>query len=269
MTVHVPAPRLPRALIGVRGPVGRSFGDLLPAALAWGVGLGCYGLLMAGASSALLDALDQSPGLAEVFRNLIPGIDMTTAAGFLQLAFADFGFILIGLAAATFVAGRASDETAGRLELQLATPLTRARWAVASGLAVWAAIALVTALLGASIAVAVASIGQDPVTPAAGILVLALYGVALAGIGFGAAGLAGPSVALPVVLALAVGTFLLDTLAPILRLPDWVAQLALTAHLGDPMVGAWDGAGIVACLALALGGLLVGAWGMSRRDIGG
>jgi hypothetical protein len=34
-------------------------------------------------------------------------------------------------------------------------------------------------------------------------------------------------------------------------------------------VGAWDGAGIIACLALAVGGLAVGAWGMGRRDVGG
>jgi ABC-2 type transport system permease protein len=269
VTTAVPTPGLPRVFLGVRGPARRSFGDLLPGALAWGIGLAAYGVLMAAASGSLLDMLHASPGLTEVFRELIPGIDMTTAAGFLQIAFADFGFILIGLAAATFVAGRASDETSGRLELQLSTPLTRSRWALASGLAVWVAIALVTVLLAAAIALGVASIGQDPVTPAVGVVVLALYGTALAGIGFAVGGLLGPSGALPTVLALAVGTFLLDTLAPILRLPDWVAQLALTSHLGDPMVGSWDAAGLAACLALALGGLLLGAAGMRRRDISG
>ena len=268
VTIRVPAPRLPRALLGVHGPLGRSFGDLLPTALAWGVGLGIYGVLMSAASRSLLDALATSPAMADIFRNLIPGIDMTTAAGFLQLAFADFGFVLIGLAAATFIAARSSDETSGRLELQLATPLTRARWAVSSGTAVWLAIALVTALLAVAISLGVASVGQDPLTPAMGTLVLALYGAALAGIGVAVAGVSRASFAMPVVLAVAIGTFLVDLLAPALRLPDWVAQLALTAHLGEPMVGAWDGAGIVACLALAIGGLAIGAWGMRRRDIG-
>ena len=224
---------------------------------------------MAAASRSLLDALAASPGLAEIFRNLIPGIDVTTAAGFLQLAFADFGFVLIGLAATTFVAGRSSDEVAGRLELQLTTPLTPARWAAESGLAVWLAIAMVTSLLGAAIALGVASVGQDPVTPAMGTAVLALYGAALAGVGVGVGGWLGPSFAVPAVLALAIGTFLLDMLAPLLRLPDWVAQLALTTHLGEPMVGSWDPAGIIACLVLAIGGLAIGAWGMARRDVGG
>jgi ABC-2 type transport system permease protein len=268
VTISLPTPRLPGALLGVHGPFGRSFGDLLPTALAWGIGLGVYGVLMAAASRSLLDALAVSPAMATIFRNLIPGIDVTTAAGFLQLAFADIGFVLIGLAATTFIAARSSDETSGRLELQLTTPLTRARWAVASGAAVWLAVALVTVLLAAAVAIGVASVGQDPLTPATGTLVLALYGAALAGIGVAVAGVFRASLAMPAVLAFAIGTFLLDLLAPALRLPDWVQQLALTAHLGEPMVGSWDAVGIAACLALAIGGVAIGAWGMARRDVG-
>lgn len=269
VTISIPAPAIPGWLLGVRGPLGRSFGDLLPSALAWGIGLGLYGIVMAMSSRSVTDAIASSPGLTEAVRDLIPGINITTSAGFLQLAFAELGFVLVGLAAATLIGGRSSDETAGRLELQLTTPLTRVRWAVASAAAVWLAIALVTVLLGTAIALGVASIGEDPVQPALGTLVLALYGAALAGIGVAVAGVSRASLAMPAVLAVAIGTFLIDLLAPALRLPDWVGQLALTAHLGEPMVGAWDAVGIVACLALAIGGLVIGAWGMARRDVGG
>jgi ABC-2 type transport system permease protein len=268
VTISLPLPGMPRALLGVHGPLGRSFGDLLPTATAWGVGLGIYGVLMAAASRSLLDTLEASPAMADIFRNLIPGIDITTAAGFLQLAFADIGFVLIGLATATFIAVRSSDETSGRLELQLATPLTRVRWAAASGVAVWLAILLVTGLLAAAVALGVASVGQDAVTPAMGMLVLAVYGAALAGIGMAVAGVVRASLAAAVVMAVTVGTFLVDLLVPVLRLPEWLGQLALTTHLGEPMIGAWDGAGVIACLALALGGITLGSWGMSRRDVG-
>ncbi len=71
--------------------------------------------------------------LAAVF----PNIDLTTAGGFLQLVFVELGFIVVGFAAATLVAGWASDETSGRLELILASPLARARWAVRSGVGVY------------------------------------------------------------------------------------------------------------------------------------
>ena len=268
VTISLPLPGLPRALLGVHGPLGRSFGDLLPTAAAWGIGLGIYGVLMAAASRSLLDTLKASPAMAEIFRNIIPGIDITTSAGFLQLAFADIGFVLIGLATTTFIAARSSDETSGRLELQLATPLTRARWAAASGTAVWLAIILVTVMLAAAVALGVASVGQEAATPAMGTFVLAVYGAALTGIGVAVAGVFRASIATAIVLAVTIGTFLIDLLVPVLRLPDWVQQLALTAHLGEPMIGAWDGAGMIACLALALGGMMLGSWGMSRRDVG-
>jgi hypothetical protein len=60
---------------------------------------------------------------------------------------------------------------------------------------------------------------------------------------------------------------MLDLLVPALSLPDWVRQIALTAHLGQPMVGTWDWVGMAACAVLAIGGLLVGAWGIARRDV--
>ena len=62
-------------------------------------------------------------------------------------------------------------------------------------------------------------------------------------------------------------TFVIDLLAPALELPDWVHQLALTSHLGQPMVGIWDWVGMGACVVIAAGGLLLGGWGFSRRDI--
>ena len=64
-----------------------------------------------------------------------------------------------------------------------------------------------------------------------------------------------------------VATYLVDLLAPALKMPDWFRQLALTAHLGQPMIGHWDLGGVVACVVIAAGGILLGAWGVSRRDV--
>ena len=58
----IATPGLPRAVLGVRGPVGRSFGERLPTALAWGIGLGVFGFVIAAASGSLADAFkDLSP----------------------------------------------------------------------------------------------------------------------------------------------------------------------------------------------------------------
>jgi hypothetical protein len=37
--------------------------------------------------------------------------------------------------------------------------------------------------------------------------------------------------------------------------------------MGQPMIGQWDPVGIVACVVIAVGGILLGAWGMTRRDV--
>lgn len=268
-TSAIRTPGLPRVLLGVRGPVSRSFGELLPSAVAWGIGLGLYGLVMAASSRVFTDELTKSPGLLEAVRGMVPGIDMTTTAGFLQLAFVDLGLALTALAAATFVAGRSSDETGGRLELLLSTPLTRDRWTVASGVGVWLAIVVTVGLLAASIGIGVALAGTDPLQPMVGTLALALYGAAMAGVGLAVGGLTRPSFAAPAVVVVGIGTSLVDILGEALRLPDWVRQLALSSHMGEPMVGTWDAAGVLASLVIAIGGLGLGLWGLRRRDVGG
>ncbi len=196
-------PRLPAAALGLRGPVGRSFGERLPLALAWGLGLGAFGLIMAAGSRSLADQLVKSPDLAKTFH----------------------------------------------------------------GLGVFAAIGLMTVIMALSVGLGAALARSDVLTPMAGTFALGLFGAALAGVGFAVGGLVRTSVAARVVAAVVIATYLIDLLVPALRLPDWVHRLALTAHLGQPMVGVWDMAGVVACLVLAVGGLALGGLGFARRDV--
>jgi polyether ionophore transport system permease protein len=266
-TSRVRFPAMPALLIGQDGPIGRSFGERLPTALGWGLGMGLFGLMIAGVSGSLADSLMKSPDLMQTLANVFPNLDLTTAGGFLQLVFVELGFIVVGFAAATLAAGWASDETSGRLEVILASPLGRRSWAVRSGLGVYLAIAVMTAILALGIGIGAASAGSDALTPMAGTIVMGLYTAAMAGIGFAVGGLVRASLAGEVVALIVVATFLIDLLAPALRLPDWVHQLALTGHLGQPMIGTWDWPGMVACLVLALGGLALAGWGMRSRDV--
>ena len=265
--LRTPAP--PGALLGLRGPVRRSLGERLPTGLAWGLGLGFAGFLFAAASRSLADALaGMSPDTIRVFRTVLPHFDLGSAGGFLQLVFVELGFIVVGFAAAALVGGWASDETSGRLEMLLATPLARWRWAAGSALGVLLAIVAMTVVLAAAVGLGALAAGSDAVTPVLGSLVLGLYAAAVAGVGFAVGGLARTSIAAEAVALVVTATFLIDLVAPPLRLPDWVHQLALTAHLGQPMVGVWDAGGMVACLVLALGGTALGGLGMRRRDVG-
>ena len=269
ITVHVPAPHLPGFLVGLRGPMGRSFGERFPAAVAWGLGIGLYVLLIAGSASELGDMIRKTPALEQIMRFIYPNIDFGTVGGVLQLVFLDFGLIVFGFAAATMVGGWASDESSGRLDVLLSAPLSRTAWLVRSGLGVFGAIVLATAVVALGTALGAAAQGSDVVTPTIGTFVLALYGLAWAGLGIAIGGLVRPSLAVPTVAILTVGTFLITIFATALKLPDWVAQLALSSHYGKPFVGGWDPVGLGVSLALAFGGLVVGAWGLSRRDLRG
>lgn len=266
VTAGLSLPGLPAAVLGVRGPISRAFGEQLPRALSWGIGLGLMGALIASLVGPMASQLGKDPNLSQTFAAIFPGFDLASAGGWLQL-YAELLFIAAGFAAATFVSKWASDETEGRLEMVLTTPTARARWVIAGGVAALLAIVVMTVLFAAGIGLGAASGGVAAGDPMAGSAALGLYAAAIAGVGIAVGGLWRTSLAAEIAALLVVATYLIDLIAPPLKLPDWVHQLALTAHIGQPMVGAWDPIGIVACLVIAVGGVLLGAWGMARRDV--
>jgi ABC-2 type transport system permease protein len=268
-TSAVPTPSLPRALVGLSGPAARSFGNGLPTAIAWGLGLGLFGLVLAASSTAFTDLVHTAPDVSRMLQQVFPNSDILSVGGFLQLLFLQFGLILAGLAAATLVGTWASDETSGRLEMLLATPLARARWILAGGLAIVGQIVVFTVIAAIGIAIGTAMIGGDVGQPVAGTFALGAFAAAFAGIGVAIAGLWRSSWAAPAVALLTIVTWFVDTIVPAFNLPDVVHELALSAHYGLPMLGHWDVAGLAASALLAIGGVAVGAWAFPRRDLRG
>jgi ABC-2 type transport system permease protein len=266
ITLGVGLPQLPGWLLGVQGPTSRAFADQLPRALAWGLGLGLFGSMLASLVGSMSDQLRDDANLLRVIRMVFPNFDLTSAGGFLQL-FVELFFIVAGFAAATFVSKWASDETGGRLEEVLATPLTRVRWLVTGGIAALLGTVVFTAIFALGVASGAASGGIAPGSEILGSTSLGLYAAALIGIGVAIGGVWRTSLAAEVVALFVVATYLVDLLAPPLGLPGWFHDLALTAHFGQPMMGQWDAAGVGACLVLAIGGIAIGAWGIRRRDI--
>jgi ABC-2 type transport system permease protein len=220
-----------------------------------------------GSGREFVEQLTKSPDFARLLQTAFPNADVANVGGFLQLLFLEFGLILAGLAAATLVAGWASDETSGRLEFLLATPLSRSRWVTAGGVGLLGGLVVVTVLAMAGIAIGAAIVGGDIATPTLGAATLGLFAFALAGIGVAIGGLFGSGYAAPAVALLTVLMWFADVIVPALKLPDVVHQLALTAHYGAPMLGQWDLAGVIASVVLGVGGVALGAWGFARRDL--
>ncbi len=252
---------------GVRGPLTRSFGERWPAALAWGAGVGAYGLFIAVSAREFGQLVESLPQLGQIVERFYPGVDLTSAGGLLQLTMFNFSSLMFGLAAATLVGGWASDETDRRLEIVLSTPIRRTAWALRSGAGVLAAVLLMTLALALGVGIGVTIMGDPLSGPIAGSFVLGLYAAALAGVGLLVAGLGWPARAGLVVAALTIGMWLLDFIGSALNLPADVLNLALTRHLGQPMAGIYNEVGMLACAVMALGGLLAGAWAFRRRDL--
>jgi ABC-2 type transport system permease protein len=266
VTARVALPRLPAAMLGVRGPVSRSFADQLPRALAWGIGIGLFAATLASLVGPMSRQIGASPDLLKTFRTAFPTFDLASAGGFLQL-FLQLFYIAAGFAAATFVAKWASDETDGRLEEILSTPQTRVGWVVAGAIGALLAAAVMTLIFAMAIGLGGAS-GEVAVgTAMVGSVSLGLYAAAVIGVGFAVGGLWRSSLAAEVAAVAVVVTYLIDLLAPPLNLPGWVHQLAITSHMGQPMVGEWNPVGIGLCLVVAVGGIILGAAGMRRRDV--
>ena len=267
VTSALPMPSVPRFLLGLGGPTRRVIGAGLGSAIAWGAGLGLFGLIMGGASRGFLEQLAESPQFMEILQRFAPGIDYASAGGFMQLVFVQFGVILAGLAAATFVNVWASDETSGRVEMTLATPLSRARWALAGGVGMLVNVGVFVGLAAAGIGLGISSGGGEIATPLLGSLILGVYAAALVGIGVAVGGVYRAGWAAPAVILVVVLTWLIQLLGLLLGLPEFVQQLALTAHYGQPMVGVWDLGGLAASAVLAIGGIALGTWGLRRRDL--
>ena len=258
---------LPRLRLGLGGPLGRSFAERLPVAGWFGIGLGLMGLVYAINASSFSEALASIPQVEAIVERFFPGIDIFSPGGVLQLVFFGFGGLVLAGAAGLLAGGWASDESEGRLETVLSAPVTRAGWSLHSGLGVYAAVALMVVVMAALLALGVAIAGGDPLNPVLGAFVLGLYTAALLGVGLAVGGLIRSGLAAIVAGGLGLAFYLVDLLGAALQLPQELLDLSLTRHLGQPMAGIFDGVGMAVCAAIAVGGLLLGAWGLRRRDV--
>jgi putative exporter of polyketide antibiotics len=262
--------RLPSIRLLVGGVYRRSLGERLPASILWGLGLGLYGMIIAFSADEFVKALGGIPEIRQIIAQIFPEADLATVGGFLQIAFFSEAILFVAVATTLLVSGWSSDEGERRLELILSTPTARWSWGIRSTVAVMTGVAIITALLvvGVILGALTQTATLDAGQVAIGVSILGLYAMALAGVGLAVGGLVRPNLAAPVTIALALGFFLWDLIGSIAKFPDVLLDLALNRHLGQPMLGQYDWPGMAVCAALAIGGVIVCAMGMARRDVG-
>lgn len=88
-----------------------------------------------------------------------------------------------------------SDERDKRLEVVLAAPMKRMRWALSSGAGVFLSVLVLVLAAAIPTTAGALLLGDDVIRPFVGVMVLGIYTAALVGVGLAVGGLVSPSLA--------------------------------------------------------------------------
>ncbi len=247
----------------LRTPLGLAVHLHRGAVVGWSVVAVVVSATFGALAQQLIDAMAGNPSLERSFG----GTGAASIDGFLAMS-----VLLLALLSAAYLVqaagGLRSEETAGRLEVQLAGTLSRRRWlgthlaVILVGLAVVvgtgaSALGLATAWstgdAGQTGRLLNASVAYLPAVLVLGALALALFGVL-------------PR-AQPVAWLVYAATAVLAFLGSPLQLSETTLALVATHHVGYPPLEDVDGRGLVGLAALALLLGLVAVAGFRRRGV--
>ncbi|WP_327002360.1 hypothetical protein OHA72_45705 [Dactylosporangium sp. NBC_01737] len=254
----------PPRLRTLRSVPGFAVRRLLAPLTGWALGIVAYHLLIGLLAMSMTGFLADNPRFADLAAQAGFG-GLGTVEGYTATLFALLG-IPTGVFCAVRIGALAADESARRLTLILATPVSRTRL-VGAEAAVTAAGA--TALAGA--AAAAAWLGAHAVTADLGIgsaVAGAVNALPVAALCLGAAVLALgwlPQAVTFVGVTPAVGGFLLYTLGD--SVPAWIRWLSPFAHLARVPAAAPDLPAALAMLGIAATLTVAGVLGHHRRDL--
>ncbi|MHB8576934.1 MAG: hypothetical protein ACYDCQ_16595, partial [Dehalococcoidia bacterium] len=235
---------------GLRGSLG--------SALIWGISLGALAVLFAALTPAVSRSFVEQANVQQFVGRFGRG-DVRTASGFLSLALFAVLPLLMTLFATTLATDWSGQERAGRLDVELTSPVSRSRCFAASAAAALLSIAIVVAVAGTAFLVAARIGGLDLVWGRAIGAMALLVPLAGAVAAFGYAVSAwrpGPVAAvLGAVLAL---SYFLDLLAPLFNFPDAARYLSVFHLYGQPLSSGVSWGGVVALLVVIAVCLVIG-----------
>jgi ABC-2 type transport system permease protein len=231
----------------------------------WAAGIGAYFLLIGLIARSMTAFLTDNPQFAALAAQA--GFPLGTVEGYAATLFA-----LLAVPVGVFITVRlgtvAADETARRLALLFAAPMTRIRALAAevaaavggavllttvAGIVTWAGTAVVDADLGLWAALA----GAYNVLP----VVLLCLGAAVLALGWA------PRTVGVVGILPAAGGFLWQVIADSMQAPAWVGDLSPFAHLAAVPLTTPDWPAAAVMTAIAAAATVIGAIGYRRRDL--
>lgn len=243
-------------------PVGLAFRLQRAGIIGWAVALAITGLVFGGYSDALISAADDLP---EALADFFDGDAML--AGYL-----DFIVLFIALLVSTFailaVQSLRSEETSGRAEPVLATPVSRTAW-MGSSLAVTAVGALVLMLVaGLATGVGAAAVtGESGLVGEQLLAYLNQVPTVLTVLGIAALLMGVLPRAIPLTWILVAYGLFASSFAPMLDVPQAAINLSPFEHPAAYPIEDIAAGPIAALLVIALATVAAGLLGFRRRDL--
>jgi ABC-2 type transport system permease protein len=234
--------------------------------IAWTAGAGIGAAYIASVGRSLVD-LAKVPGSFHAYLTIAGHGDPYVAlTGYFW--FGIFQLVLVAFAL-TSVARWSSDDSEGRLEMQLSAPISRLRVvgerAAAFTISAFAVIAVSSVALYLSARAGNIDIHAGDLTVAS----LALLPFALSFAALGAVlSSRVPRAAIAVLATYAFLSYLITEGGPLLKWPDWVMKLAAFSLYGTPLTSGVYRTGLWILLGITVVGFGVAAVLMQRRDVG-
>jgi len=238
------------------------------ALLAWCAGMAVGAVFVVGVAKPAADLIDSTPQL----RRLLPTVAHGVATAQLYVGWAWFGLaaLICAAYAVTVVARWSSDDLEGRLAAELSAPVSRTAVVVERLAEAFAALLLLAAVCAAAVLLGGVLFGVS--LDAGGVLLSCALLVPL-GMVFAAAGgvltALLPRGTVAALAGVAVASYLLFTLGPLFKLPNWALDFSVFQLYGTPLVEGLFVTGLVALLVAWAVGAAASLAALRRREVGG
>jgi ABC-2 type transport system permease protein len=233
--------------------------------VGWGIGLAGLAGSLVSLTRTMVDALLAIPSMRVYFERLGP----TGYDSFIAVIWGSTAMLLLSLFAIFEVNGWVADDAEGRLEAVLAQPIGRGAVALERLGSLLAGAALV-ALAGSAAVWLAASSAAIPLSRdrfAVGSTLMLAVPLAFGSIGAAIASWR-PRVAVPLLTAVAIASYLTQQFAPLFDWPEWVEKTSIYALYGFPISRDVDWGGILGLLAICATGTALAVALFRRRDVG-
>lgn len=231
----------------------------------WVVSTLLLGSLMVSVTKSMGDALFSDPKLAQLFQNAAPGPKYAALLGLVW-----FGIALLLLAGYAVVQGSrwSAQDQEGRVEMLLSAPISRTRVVIERALefAVASLLIVIAGYIGVASKVPSSGLNLDAGHVFIASALLWPFALAFGGLGVAVAS-RWPRIAVPFLAAFAVIEYNLGDLAPLFKLPDWMANLSIFHLYGNPVVGNLSWTPAISMVLVFVAGFGAAMVLMRQRDV--